>query len=220
LDKNNNDIFKQISENLKFKMPEIKMQQPSIARFEPPINIDLLQKIMDETHRENAEREAEKVQREKDTLAAMQGLLELAKENPTAQQHIQTLIQNSGTIANIQTVHSGASAIQNITNNTGIQAEEMIKLLQSMREVSDILEPQIAEETQDLINDLEEEVQKPAGEAKKGRIKASLRYFKSLFTDVIGDPIKKIAKAQFTEYANEKVPEIIEGIDNVLDSLG
>ncbi|MGO4268237.1 hypothetical protein AB4Z22_00070 [Paenibacillus sp. TAF58] len=220
MENKNNEILKQLAENLKFKMPELKLQQPSFPRLESPIDFSHMNKVLEEINREKAEREAEKVKREKDTLAAMQGLFELAKENPAAQQHIQTLIQNSGTIANIQTVHSGASAIQNITNNTGIQAEEMLKLLQSMREVSDILEPQIAEEAQDLIKDLEEEVQKPAGEAKKGRIKASLRYFKSLFTDVIGDPLKKIAKAQFTEYANEKVPEIIEGIDNVLDSLG
>lgn len=224
MDRDNNDIFKQISDNLKFKMPEIKIQQPSITRIAYPINMDSIQRSLDiinrekaEQEAEKAEREAEKDQREKDTLAAMQGLLELAKENPAAQQHIQTLIQNSGTIHNMQNVHSGATGNQNIINNTGVQAEEMLKLLNSMREISDILLPDRAEEAHDLINELEQEVQKP--EAKPGRIKASLTYLKSLFTDIIGNPTKTIAKAQFTEYGQEKAPEIIQGIEDIFKSM-
>jgi uncharacterized protein YaaR (DUF327 family) len=216
-----NDMMKKITSGLKMpEFPKIKIEVPktdalSTARFIPPTAG--LKRALDGMNREREE----KIQREKETVEFLRSLYELAKENPAqVQQHFQTLVQNSGTIHNMQNVHSGSTGIQNITNNTGIQADEMMRLLDSMRELSDILAPDRAEEAQDLIDDLQQEVQKPEGEVKKGRIKASLRYLKSLFTEVIAEPAKNIAKAQFTEYAKEKAPEIIESIGDVLDNLG
>jgi hypothetical protein len=203
--------------NISFKMPDLpKLEVPKMLTV-PTIDYDKLNRAIDEMNRETNREKEEKTQREKDTLAAVQGLLELTKDNPTVQQHIQTLIQNTGNIANIQTVHSGATGVQNITNNTGIQAEEMLKLLQSMRELSDVLAPEHAAEVQEAIDDLQEEVQKP--DAKPGRIKASLTYLKSLFTNVIVDPATAIAKKHFTDYAQEKAPEIVQSIDDLFKSM-
>jgi len=47
-----------------------------------------------------------------------------------------------------------------------------------------------------------------------------LTYLKNLFNDVILDPAKSLAKAQFGEYAKEKLPQVIQNIDHIFKSLG
>lgn len=192
-----------------FKMPEI----PKIDRtfYYPDTS------YLDEAVNEIKRAKEEKINREKNMEEAMLKLVEMAKENPAMQQHIQTLVQNNGTINNMQTVHTGATGVQNITNNTGINAEEVIKLLGTMRELTDVMDDETAEQTREVIDDLSNEVQQP--EPKKGRIKASLAYLKNLFSDIIVNPSKSIAKAQYTAYANGKATEIVEGIDTMIDSI-
>lgn len=172
-----------------FRLPEVYQPDYSQLIKEVDANIEAINRAS-----------AEKVRREKETVELLRGILEVVKESPAAQQYIQTLIQNS-TIQNMQNIQPGATGIQNITNNTGIQVEEILKLLGAIRELSDVFAPDRAEEVNEVVDDLEQEVLKP--DAKKGRIKASLTYLKTLFTKVVGEPIKSVAKAQFTKYAQE-----------------
>lgn len=197
---------------LKLDIDETRFEVP---KFEPPkVNLPDVEKMMAPVRRA----QQEKLEREKKTIELLEGLLELSETRPDAIQHIQTLIQNSGTIENMQNVYSSNNVNQIITHNSGMSAEEFVHLISTMREISSLLKEDISIEVNEVITQLEEEVAKE--DRKPGVIKASLSYLKSLFSEIVVDPAKSLAKAQFGEYAKEKLPHIIDGIGHIFKSLG
>jgi hypothetical protein len=118
----------------------------------------------------------------------------------------------------MQNVYSSNNVNQIITNNSGMTAEDFIQLISAMKEISSLLSEKISNEADEVITQLEEEVVKE--DRKPGVIKASLTYLKNLFTEIVVDPTKNLAKEQFGGYVKEKVPDIIQGIDHIYKSLG
>ncbi|CAM3301677.1 MULTISPECIES: hypothetical protein [Paenibacillus] len=157
----------------------------------------------------------DKIQRDKETNELLTALVSIAQEKPEIIQHVQTLIQHS-TVQNVQSNANGSYGVQNITNNNGLNVEDFLKLIGEIRDVSSVLNPETAEEVDEVVEELEKEVKNE--NPKKGIIKASLSYFKNLFHEIIVEPSKSIAKAQYSAFAQEKAKSIIDGIEELINN--
>lgn len=199
-------------ENVPFKLNKLTSD---LSHVLPNLQADLrnTNAAIEAAHREIRKEKEEQIQREKDTVELLSNLLNIAKEKPETIQQIQTLIQNSN-VQNVQSVASGSYGVQNVTNNSGLQVEDYLKLIESVRELTPLLNPTISQEVEEVVEDMEGEVQSNA--PKKGILKASLSYLKNLFNDVIADPTRSILKAQYTDFAKEKSATLVQGIEELI----
>ncbi|GEC93869.1 hypothetical protein [Brevibacillus brevis] len=201
------DQLKDLINKLPFQKLDVKP-----PKFE--INIDPLRHFNQGEMLKPIQEAAREIQLQHDRKMA---LLEQMVEKPKPVQQINTLIQNSGTIQNLQNNYDSSTGIQNVTNNSGLTPEEYTKLFQGMRELVSLLNVEKAKDAEEIIDQLDDELSKD--EPRRGIVKASASYLTSLFKEVIADPLKSVAKGQFTDYAKVKAPEVLNGLDELVSNM-
>ncbi|GEM_PF-5030078 len=156
----------------------------------------------------------EKIEREEKTIELLEQIVQLGLEKPEFISQINTLIANS-TIHNMQNNYDNSFGVQHTVNNFGMTAQEFSEVMNHFKELAEIMIPVVAKETTEIVEQLANEIQKE--EPKKGLVKALLAYLYNFATDIITDPIKVVAKKEFSAFAIDKAHHILEGVQKLIN---